>query len=219
MLKDYRLPPATAGKAKRAVIFLHGVGDRGDGGLLGIGQMWARYLPDCAFRCPDGPFAYDMAPEDFGGRQWFSLADRSKTAMLSGAKKAAPLLDGYIDQVQKELELTSERIALVGFSQGTMMALYVGFRRAKPVAGMIGYSGLLLGDEDLKTEMKCAPPVLLVHGTADEVVPFGAMKLAEAGLKAAGIPVQTLACSGTAHTIDDVGVAEGLRFIKGLWAD
>jgi phospholipase/carboxylesterase len=195
------------------------LGDRGDGGLLGIGQMWARSLPDCVFLCPDAPFPFDMAPEDFGGRQWFSLREQDPALMLAGTKKAAPYLDSYIDHVLKTYGLAPDRLALVGFSQGTMMALYAGLRRASPVACIVGYSGLLIGGENLPAEKKCAPPVLLVHGTADDVVPFQALAIAEHGLKAAGVAVKTLVCAGTGHTIDDVGLAEGLRFIKGVWAD
>ena len=245
MLKDYRILPkvnpsavAVARSAeqsrpiKRAIIFLHGLGDRGDGGLLEIGEIWMRALPDCAFLCPDAPFAFDMAPPEFGnergvagtaeradiGRQWFSLQTFSRDEMLAGAQMAAPYLNDYLDYVLKEFNITPDQLIIAGFSQGTMMALYTALRRAQPVAGIIGYSGMLLGAETLATEKKCAPPVLLVHGTQDAVVPFRAMAEAEAGLKAAGIPV-TVHRTNTEHTIDNVGVAEGLAFIKSLWPD
>jgi phospholipase/carboxylesterase len=217
-LNDYRVPPANGGDAGRAVIFLHGLGDRGDGGLLSIGQMWQRALPDCAFICPDAPFAFDMAPPDFGGRQWFSLRELAPAYMLAGVKQAAPFLDAYIDHVLASLKLTPDRLALVGFSQGTMMALYVALRRAAPVACVVGYSGMLVGGEALPAEKKSAPPVLLVHGTADDVVPFAAMAEGEYYLKAAAVPVQTLACPMTGHTIDEAGVMAGMQFIRKAWA-
>jgi phospholipase/carboxylesterase len=217
MLKDYRVAPLKGGRPAHIVIFLHGVGDRGDGGLLSISQLWARDMPDCAFLCPDAPFPFDMAPGDFGGRQWFSLRTHEPADMLAGAKTASPYLDDYIDHVLKEFDLPSSKLALVGFSQGTMMALYTGLRRAQPVACIAGYSGLLVGAESLGTEKKSSPPVLLVHGTADDVVPFQAMIIAEQGLKAADVSVKSLPCPGTGHTIDDNGLAEGLRFIKAAW--
>src|SRR5271170_4340230 len=138
MLTDYRIAPATGGKPARAVIFLHGVGDNGGGGLLTIGQMWQHALPDCEFLCPDAPFPYDMAPADFGGRQWFSLQSFAPNKIFEGVQKAAPILNDYIDHVLKTRELPPEKLALVGFSQGTIMSLYVAPRRPSPIACVVG---------------------------------------------------------------------------------
>lgn len=217
MLKDYKLPPLNNQPPQRAVIFLHGLGDSGSGGLLSIGQIWQPHLPDCEFLCPDAPFAYDMAPDDFGGRQWFSLKTFDQAAMLQGTKTAAPYLNEYIDHVMATRKLTADRIALVGFSQGTMMALYAGLRLPESVACIVGYSGHLIGGDTLAAEKKSSPPILLVHGTMDEVVPFAAMGAAEQALKQAGLSVSTLACPMTGHTIDEAGLREGLRFIKQFW--
>ncbi len=217
MLKDYKLPPHNNQPPQRAVIFLHGLGDSGAGGLLSIGQIWQPHLPDCLFLCPDAPFAFDMAPPDFGGRQWFSLQTFDPVAMLHGAKTATPYLNDYIDHVMVTYNLTPDRIALVGFSQGTIMALYTALRRNQSVACIVGYSGLLIGGETLAAEKKSAPPILLVHGQMDDVVPFAAMAVAEQGLQKAGLSVKTLACPYAAHTIDDNGLREGLIFIKRAW--
>lgn len=214
MLRDYRLPPANGGPAEQVVIFLHGLGDSGSGGLLSIGQIWQEELPACEFLCPDAPFPFDMAPPEFGGRQWFPLHDFAPETILAGAQQAAPLLNDYIDHVLTTRNLTPDRLALVGFSQGTIMALYVAPRRAVPLAAIVGYSGLLIGGTTLAAEKTAVSPVLLVHGTADEVVPYAAMAVAEQGLKKAAIPVTTLTCPGTGHTIDDQGLREGLRFVK-----
>lgn len=214
MLTFYQLPPADGSKPKHAVIFLHGLGDHGRGGLLSIGEMWRPYLPDTEFLCPDAPFLFDMAPPEFEGRQWFSLTDMSPSAMLQGAKIAAPRLDEFIDHILETRNIPAEKLALVGFSQGTMMALYVGPRRANQIAGIVGYSGLLVGGETLTTERKSSPPVLLVHGTADEVVSYTTMAPSAEMLKKAGITVSTLTCHGTGHTIDEHGLAAGLKFLK-----
>jgi phospholipase/carboxylesterase len=200
------------------VIFLHGVGDRGDGGLLSIGQIWQPQLPDCEFLCPDAPFPFEMAPPDFGGRQWFGLQSFAREDMLAGVEKAAPYLNDYIDHVLQTRGLTPAQLSLVGFSQGTMMALYVAPRYPRPVACVVGYSGILLGGENLRTEKKSSSPTLLVHGKMDEVVPFAALDDAERQLKKAGIPVTTIACPTTGHSIDDIGIIEGLRFIKKSWS-
>ncbi|HUY68632.1 MAG TPA: dienelactone hydrolase family protein [Alphaproteobacteria bacterium] len=219
MLKDYRIPPLAGGKPERAVIFLHGVGDSGQGGLLSIGQMWQAALPRCEFLCPDAPFPFDMAPPDMDdGRQWFSLKSFAMPDMLAGAKTAAPLLDAYIDHVLATRGLAPKQLALVGFSQGTIMALYVAPRRTEAVAGIIGYSGLLVGGETLLAEKKSAPPALLVHGRMDEVVPYNMLELSERGLRMAGIPATSLTCPLTGHSIDDAGIAEGLKFLTKILA-
>jgi len=182
--------------------------------LLQIGSIWQRALPSTEFLCPDAPFAYDMAPPDFGGRQWFSLHDLMPAKLEAGVQGAAPILNEYIDHVLTTRKLPPKRLALVGFSQGTMMALYVAPRRAEPVACVIGYSGMLRGGETLKTEKKSSPPVLLLHGTADEVVPYAALAEAERELKAADISVSTITCPDLGHSIDNRGVAEGLKFLQ-----
>ena len=215
-LTDYRLLPLTQAAPQHVVMFLHGLGDRGDGGLLEIGRMWQNALPDCAFVCPDAPFEFDMAPPEFGGRQWFSLKSFAPDDMLQGALRAAPILNAYIDSVLKEFNLTSDKLIMVGFSQGTMMTLHTALRRAAPVGGIIGYSGMLLAPTLLKTEKQSSPPVLLVHGTLDPVVPYAALAAADQGLKDVGVSVETVTCR-CEHTIDDVGLNAGLRFIKKIW--
>lgn len=212
--KTYRIPPLAAAAPDSVVIFLHGLGDSGSGGLLEIGRIWQHALPNTEFLCPDAPFAFDMAPPDFGGRQWFSLQQFTKQSVEEGVKNAAPLLNDYIDHVLAERQLPPSKLALVGFSQGTMMALDVALRRPTPLAAIVGYSGML-GSGDLSAVAQHPyPPVLLVHGTADEVVPFAAMAESEKLLKAAGLNVKTLACPGLAHSLDDAGIAAGLDFLQ-----
>lgn len=214
MLKDYRLAPLNGGKPARVVIFLHGLGDRGDGGLLTLGEAWAPAMPDCEFLCPDAVDPFDMAPPDFAGRQWFSLRNFTPQEMALGARTAAPALNEYIDHVLQTRNLTADKLALVGFSQGTIMALFVALRRPDPVACIVGYSGLLTEPELLSAEKKSSPPVILIHGSADEVIPHAAMAHAEAGLRAAFVPVTTLTCHGAPHTIDQRGMEAGFKFLR-----
>jgi phospholipase/carboxylesterase len=152
-----------------------------------------------------------MAPY---GYQWFSVQDRTPAALLAGLRAAVPSLDAFIDEELRKRGLTEADTALVGFSQGTMMSLYIGLRRAKPFAGILGYSGRLIAPELLASELRSRPPVLLVHGTHDPLVPFESLADAEAALKAAGVPVETLACPGIEHAIDPEGLQRGGAFLK-----
>jgi len=208
-------PPSSGGKPRQLVILLHGLGADGND-LIGLAPVWSQLLPDAEFVSPNAPYPCDMAPYGF---QWFSLQDRSPTMILAGVRAAAPALDAFIDDALATRGLAEEAVALVGFSQGTMMSLYVGLRRARPVAGILGYSGALIGAETLMADVRSKPRVLLVHGEADPVVPFQALALAEGALRAAGVPVKTLTRPGLAHGIDEEGLRRGGRFLKTVLED
>ena len=203
-------PPASGGKPRRLVILLHGLGADGND-LIGLAPYWARLLPSAEFLSPNAPFPCDMAPD---GYQWFSSQDRSPEVVLGGVRAAAPILDAFIDEALEERGLTSSELALVGFSQGTMMSLFVGLRRAAPVAGIVGFSGRLLAPELLASELRSRPPILLVHGTEDPLVPYSSLAVAETTLKAAGVPVETVTSVGIGHSIDDQGLRRGGQFLQ-----
>src|SRR5215469_17337462 len=203
-------PPARGGKPRRLVILLHGLGADGND-LIGLAPYWARLLPDAEFLSPDAPFPCDTAPF---GYQWFSSQDRSPEAVLGGVRAAAPILDAFIDEALEERGLRSGELALVGFSQGTMMSLFVGLRRAEPVAGIVGFSGRLLAPELLASELRSRPRTLLVLGTDDPLVPHESLAAAEAALKGVDIPVDTLTCPGVGHSIDENGLRRGGAFLK-----
>jgi phospholipase/carboxylesterase len=203
-------PPVSGGKPRRLVILLHGLGADGND-LIGLQQYWGPLLPEAEFVAPNAPFPCDMAPH---GYQWFSVQDRSLPAVLGGVRAAAPLLDAFIDDELQRRGLEESDAALVGFSQGTMMALFVGLRRSKTLAGILGYSGRLIAPDLLASELRSRPPVLLVHGTEDPMVPFESLAAADAALKAAGVPVETLACVGTEHSIDPEGLKRGGSFLR-----
>ena len=207
-------PPRKGGKPKSLVVLLHGLGADGND-LISLAPYWAPHLPDTEFLSPNAPFPCDMAPM---GYQWFSFQDRSPDAVLAGVRAAAPFLEAFLDDVLAARGLDESRLALVGFSQGTMMSLHVGLRRAKPVAGILGYSGRLIGETLLAEEMRSKPPVLLMHGTADEIVPFESLALAETQLKGLGVPVTTVRRPGLGHSIDEIELAKGGEFLESVLA-
>ncbi|MFD2261710.1 alpha/beta hydrolase [Lacibacterium aquatile] len=204
------LPPQDETPPTAAVLLLHGVGSNGED-LLGLAPFWAKDMPHVAFISPDAPFNYDMAPMGF---QWFSLRDRVESRIVEEVKISAKLLDELIDTIMERLSIPADRVVLVGFSQGTMMALHVGLRREHGIGGVIGYAGRLINPGALPAEIKVKPPVLLVHGDADPVVPFDSLALAKAALDANGVEAKTLACPGVGHSIDEAGLDAGLAFLK-----
>ena len=211
-LEGPRRPPLRGGKPKSLVVLLHGLGADGND-LISLAPYWAPLLPETEFLSPHAPFPCDMAPY---GHQWFSVQQRTPEAVLAGVRAAAPFLDGFLDEILAARGLDEGRLALVGFSQGTMMSLHVGLRRAKALAGIIGYSGRLIGGEALADELRSKPPVLLMHGTADEVVPFESLALAEQQLKALGVPVTTVRRPGLGHSIDEIELKTGGEFLRGV---
>lgn len=201
--------PRSGGPAKQLVVLLHGLGADGQD-LMDLGTHWAEALPDAAFVAPDAPQACDMGPY---GRQWFSLQDRSPAIMAAGAQAARGALDGFLDAELARLGLPGSALALAGFSQGCMMALHAGLRRAVPPAAILGYSGALLAPAALAAEITCRPPVLLVHGEADDIVPVQATRMAESALREAGVPVEAQYRPGLAHGIDAAGLEAGKRWL------
>lgn len=207
--------PAAGGPPKQLVVLLHGVGADG-ADLITLSQAMATALPHARFVAPNGPEPCDMAPM---GYQWFSLSDRNPERMLAGIERSAPLIDAFIDEELAKDGLGDHQLALLGFSQGTMMSLHVAPRRAKALAGVLGFSGALLAPEKLVAEAVSKPPMLLVHGDADQVVPVQALQAAVAGLQAAEIPVQWSVRPGLPHGIDPEGIAAGAAFLAQAFHD
>ena len=206
--------PAAGGPPRQLVVLLHGVGADGQD-LVGLAPMLARDLPHARFVAPDGPEPCDLAPY---GRQWFSLQDRRPERMLAGIVRTAPLLDAFLDEELARYGLTDADLALLGFSQGTMMSLHVGPRRPRAMACILGFSGALVGGEALPDQARSRPPVMLVHGDADDVVPVQALFGAMDALQAAEIPVQWIVRPDLPHSIDPEGIAAGGRFLREMLA-
>lgn len=209
-----RYGPASGQAPKQLVVLLHGLGADGND-LISLAPYFAQVLPEAAFVSPHAPFPCDMAPF---GRQWFSLQERTLETMLGGVRMAAPILDGFLDAELEKAGLTAERLALVGFSQGTMMALHVGLRREAGPKAIVGFSGALLAPELLPEEIASRPPVLLVHGAADEVVPAQSLPAAVAALEANQVPVTQELRPGLGHSIDERGLQLAMGFLAEAFA-
>jgi phospholipase/carboxylesterase len=205
-----RFGPAAGERATELVVLLHGLGADGND-LIALAPILAQILPGAAFVAPNAPFPCDMAPF---GHQWFSFQDRDPAAILGGVRAAAAQLDAFIDAELGRAGLGEARLALIGFSQGAIMALHVALRRAAPCAAVIGYSGALVGPEVLAAEIRSRPPILLVHGDADEIMPFPSMAAAEKILRANGILVHGEARPGLGHGIDEEGLRLGATMLK-----
>lgn len=203
---------AASGQTKSLVIFVHGYGADG-ADLLGLADPLAPHLPDTVFVSPDAPEACVGNPF---GRQWFPIPwlDGSTEAdAKAGLLAAADDLNAFIDARLADEGLTDAALALVGFSQGSMMSLHVAPRRANPVAGVVAFSGRLLQPETLQAEMRVKPPILLAHGDQDPVVPFADMEKAGRALNAAGFTVYGHVMKGTPHGIAPDGLGAALSFL------
>jgi phospholipase/carboxylesterase len=202
--------PLSGGKAAYLVVLLHGFGANGND-LLYLAHAWRKLLPEAEFIAPNAPFPSDHAPE---ARQWFSLADRAPEKLLAGLREAGAILDCFFDELLASRELDDAHLALAGFSQGAATALYAGVRRQTQIAGIVAFSGALPDGEELRSDIRSKPPVLLVHGEADDVVLFQSMANAKATLEAAGVPVTAVARPGLGHAIDDGGMALAADFLR-----
>jgi len=203
-----RLAPLSGSRPDALVILVHGYGSNGDD-LIALARMMQPALPNAAFVAPNAP---SQIPHMAAAYQWWPIETFSMAERAAGADAAAPVFDAFVTQSLEEAGLPSDRLLLIGFSQGTMMALHVGLRRAEPVAGIVGISGMLVAPERLEAEIASRPPVLLIHGTADDVVPFGSMDLASSALTSAGVMVGTHASRGVGHSVDQAGLAAATAF-------
>lgn len=202
------LKPRSGAEPKQMVVLLHGFGSSG-ADMIALAPHWQDALPDALFLAPHAPQRCGIMQ---GGYQWWGLSGFHPQALAAGASSAAPAIDAFVDRKLAQYGLAEENLALVGFSQGTMMALHVGLRRPRPVAAIVGYSGMLTGANELHHLIGGKPPVLLVHGSADPIVPIAALHTAESELKRAGVTVKTHVSYGLGHTVDLVGLRLGRDF-------
>lgn len=214
LLSGPSVPPRSGAAAKQLVVLLHGLGADGND-LIGLAPHLGQTLPDAAFVAPNAPSACDMGPYGF---QWFSLQDRSPPARLAGAKMVAATVNAFLDEQLQRHGLDDGSMALVGFSQGTMMSLHVALRRPRACAAIVGFSGALVAPELLPAEVVSRPRVLLIHGDADDIVPVQALGAAVEGLQAAGVPVDSMVRPGLPHSIDGPGLMRAGEFLREAFA-
>lgn len=214
MIDGPRIAPRS-GTARQLVVFLHGYGADGND-LISLGREWQGLLPDAAFVSPHAP---EPVPGYPTGRQWFGLTFRDPDERWRGVMKARPVLDAFLDAELAKHNLPASALALVGFSQGTMMALHVGLRRAE-LAAIVGYSGVLVTPSNEQAAAKAAeeitarPPVLLVHGDQDEMIPAQALFMSAQGLGAMAVPTEWHLSQGIGHGIDADGLRLGGAFLQ-----
>ncbi len=204
---------APKGSTHAVVIFVHGYGANG-ADLLGLADPLAPHLPGVAFYSPDAPESCQGNPFGF---QWFAiprLDGSSEADSRRGMAQAAADLNAFVDQVLADEGLTPDALALVGFSQGTMMSLQIAPRRPAPLAAVVGFSGRLLQPETLLAEVLSKPPVLLIHGDADPMVPIDSLPEAADALTAAGFETYAHVCRGLGHSIDNEGLSLALGFLR-----
>ena len=203
------LQPRSGAAPQQIVVLLHGYGSSG-ADMIALAPHWQDVMPDALFLAPHAPQRCGMMA---AGYQWWGLSGLAPSALAAGAAAAAPAIDAFIDRKLEQYGLTEAELALVGFSQGTMMALHIGLRRKRAVAAVVGYSGILTSVADLAHKNFAHPLVLLVHGSADPVVPVAALHQAESELKRLGVAVTTHVSFGVPHSIDPVGLRLGRDFI------
>ncbi len=200
-------------KGDALVIFLHGYGADG-ADLLGLADVLAPHMPQTVFMAPDAPQKCVGNPFGF---QWFPIPwlDGSDPAAAEAAMaEAVDDLNGFIDVAMQAEGLSADRVMLFGFSQGTMMSLHIAPRRQPPLAGVVGFSGRLLHPETLGAEAVSKPPVLLLHGDGDEVVPFASLEEAGRTLSEAGFEVYAHVMRGAGHGIAPDGLSAALGFMR-----
>jgi phospholipase/carboxylesterase len=201
--------PHSGGRPKQLIVLLHGYGADGND-LIGLAPVLAPLMPDAVFHSPNAPYPCAGNPM---GYEWFSINRLDPASRLAGTRSAAPFVDAFLDDKMAAYGLDESSTVLIGFSQGTMMSLHVGLRRAKQLAGIVGFSGALAGPEVLKDEIRSRPPVLLVHGDSDEMLPAALTEEAAVALQQNGVEVAVHIAQGVGHGIDQTGLGNAARFL------
>lgn len=204
------ISPINGNDPKQLVIFCHGYGADGND-LIGLANYFQQALPDAYFVSPNAPEKCPMNPM---GYQWFDFSSNDPELIWNKVNEAGNILNNFIDLKLKELNLEDKDLSLVGFSQGTMMSLHVGLRRINSLSSIVGFSGRLIREDTLKSELKSKPPIYLIHGDQDPMVPFQDTLNAEKILKDHNIDIQTHISKNTQHSIAQDGLEIAIKFLS-----
>jgi phospholipase/carboxylesterase len=205
-----KIAALSCGKPVFLVVLLHGPGADGQS-IIDQALNWAPTMPKAEFLAAEAPF---LRSGGASGKVWFDMTDLSADRMGAGVRAAAPMLDAFLDEVLAQRRLPDSHLALVGFSQGAMLALHVGVRRPRQVGAIIAFSGAVYDtDNDLAGEIRSRPPVLMIHGEADPIVPFATMTVSKELLKANGVPAKSMRRPGVGHEMDDDGIIAAGDFL------
>ncbi len=202
--------PASKKPATSVVLLLHGYGANGDD-LIGLAPPLSQALPDTVFLSPNAPYPCEGNP--FGGFQWFDVWQKEDENRLTAVRYAEKIVNAFIDAELEKRGLDESKLVFLGFSQGTMLSLQTGLRREKPCAGILGYSGRLESPELLGDEIRSRPPVMLIHGEEDPMLPVDLMDAAAQTLTENGVDVSTFRRPGLGHGIDPDGLKLGAAFL------
>jgi phospholipase/carboxylesterase len=209
--KFFEVKPHSGKKASHLILFLHGYGSNGEN-MITLANEFAKDLPDAHFISPNAPQSLD--DHYYEGYQWFSLENYEPKVIFPQIIRANNFIDGFIDAQLKRLELKHQNLILVGFSQGSMMAMYNSLHAPKKVAGVVAYSGRLILPTVLSDKINSKPPICLIHGTEDPVVPFNYMIEAQNILRQLQIPFEAHTIDGLEHHIDFKGIGFARKFIE-----
>ena len=193
-----RLTPLNGGPAKQLVVLLHGFAADG-GDIVGLGKQWQRMLPDAAFAAPT---ALEFCTQPPMGHQWFDPSSPNPDDHWKGVEAAASIVDAFVDGELANLGLDDSALALAGFSQGAIMALHVGLRRNPGPVAIVSFSGTLIGVDQLETDARARPAVLLCHGEEDQIIPVEAVQYTQTALMQVGVRTEAHVAEGMAHDID-----------------
>ena len=204
------ISPLSKNKPRQAIVLCHGYG--GDGkDISALAINWQRFLPDAIFLCPNAPEICSVNPQ---GYQWFDLASDEEEVILEKSLVAEKKLSIFLDQVFENFQLGPSNLALVGFSQGTMMGIQVGIKKKNKINCLIGYSGKIINQKHLSENINSKPKMFLMHGENDTIVPPTHLLEAKEYLKKNGINVKTKMFKNCEHRIPVEGSSLGLGFLK-----
>lgn len=209
MISGPIIEPSGENPPKQMIIFVHGYGADGND-LIGLANYFQSTLPEAIFLSPHAPEACSMNPS---GYQWFDLTSTDPAVLWSKILVAADHLNEFIDSKLLEYNIAEENLALIGFSQGTMMSLHVSLRRKNTMAAVLGYSGRLIGADLLKDDLISKPSIYLIHGDQDPMVPYQESLTAEKVLKEYSIDIKTHISEHTQHSIAEDGLRIGVDFL------